>query len=218
MNSSFLLVLFLSWCHFLAVAYPHFYKQFVTKKRVTALVTGIFVYTTTFSFLQFSRIWKHVLLLLDVFLHATINPFLFMLSYVAMLVSLRKHRRNRNVLFFRRRNLITGKSESSINLHTSPSKTHSVERQFMKMNSCLIILFFICTLPSIIMMHVALNTATCNNTTAYRFSSCAISFPEAAILLVSEGCFEHMTKGTSGDDVGRCAKKLPMTFCLLSFP
>lgn len=74
-NSSFLLVLFLSWSHFLAVACPHFYKRSVTKLRVTVLVLGVFVYTTTFSFLQFSRISRHVLLVIDVFFHATLFPF-----------------------------------------------------------------------------------------------------------------------------------------------
>lgn len=73
-NSSFLLVLFLTWCHFLAVARPHFYKHHVTKTRVTALVFGIFVYTSSFSFLQFSRISKKALLLIDVSLHATLIP------------------------------------------------------------------------------------------------------------------------------------------------
>ena len=158
-NSSFLLVLFLSWSHFLAVAYPHFYKQSVTKLRVTVLVIGVFVYTTTFSFLQFSRISKHVLLVIDVYLHATFIPFLLMISYFAMLVSLRKHMRSRDTILFRRRcEVISGESESSINVQNFPYSAESVERQFIRMNLCLTVILLVCTLPSIVTMHFALNT------------------------------------------------------------
>ena len=159
-NSSFLLVLFLSWSHFLAVACPHFYKRSVTKLRVTVLVIGVFVYTTTFSFLQFSRISRHVLLVIDVFLHATFIPSLLMISYFAMLVSLRKHMRSRDAVLFRRRcaEVINGESESSINVQNFPYNAESVERQFIRMNLCLTVILLICTLPSIVTMHVALSS------------------------------------------------------------
>ena len=160
-NSSFLLVLFLTWCHFLAVAHPHFNKHYVRKTRVTALVFGVFVYTSSFSFLQFSRISKNVLLLIDVFFHATTIPFVLMMSYIAILLSLRRHMRNRNVVLFRRhRDVVNSGSEASIEVQMFPSANveSTVERQFMKMNLSLVILLFICTLPSIITMHLALNT------------------------------------------------------------
>lgn len=158
-NSSFLLVLLLSWSHFLAIAHPHFYKRSVTKLRITVLVVGVFVYTTSFSFLHFSGISKRVLLRIDIFFHATFIPFLLMMSYISMLVSLRKHMRSRDAVLFRRRcDVITGESESSINVQTLPCSTDSVERQFIRMNLCLTVVLLICTLPSIVIMHVALNT------------------------------------------------------------
>ena len=160
-NSSFLLVLFLTWCHFLAVARPHFYKDHVTKTRVTALVFGIFVYTLSFSFLQFSRISKNVLLLIDVSLHATLIPSVLMMSYIAILLSLRKHMRDRNVILFRRhRGEANIGSENSVDVQMFPSANteSAVERQFMKMNLSLVILLFICALPAIITMHMAFNT------------------------------------------------------------
>lgn len=160
-NSSFLLVLFLTWCHFLAVAQPHFYKHHVTKTRVTALVFGIFVYTSSFSFLQFSRISKNVLLLIDVFLYATLIPSVLMMSYIAILFSLGKHVRNRNVVLFRRhRDEANIGAESSVDVQIFPSANteSAVERQFMKMNLSLVILLFICALPSIITMHMTFNS------------------------------------------------------------
>ena len=160
-NSSFLLLLSLTWCHFLAVARPHFYKHHVTKTRVTALVFGIFVYTSSFSFLQFSRISKKVLLLIDVSLHATLIPSVLMMSYIATLLGLRKHMRDRNVVLFRRhRGEANIGSESSVDVQTFPSANteSAVERQFMKMNLSLVILLFICALPAIITMHMAFNT------------------------------------------------------------
>ena len=160
-NSSFLLVLSLTWCHFVAVARPHFYKHHVTKTRVTALVFGIFVYTLSFSFLQFSRISKNVLLLIDVFLHATLIPSVLMMSYIAILLSLRKHMRDRNVVLFRRhRGEANIGSESSVDVQMFPSANteSAVERQFIKMNLSLVILLSICALPAIITMHIAFNT------------------------------------------------------------
>ena len=160
-NSSFLLLLSLTWCHFLAVARPHFYKHHVTKTRVTALVFGIFVYTSSFSFLQFSRISKKVLLLIDVSLHATLIPSVLMMSYIAILLSLRKHMRDRNAVLFRRhRGEVNIGSESSVDVQMFPSANteSAVERQFMKMNLSLVILLFICALPAIITMHMAFNT------------------------------------------------------------
>lgn len=160
-NSSFLLVLSLTWCHFLAVARPHFYKHHVTKTRVTALVFGIFVYTLSFSFLQFSRISKKVLLLIDVSLHATLIPSVLMMSYIAILLSLRKHMRDRNVVLFRRHGgeaNIGSKSSVEVQMFPSSNTESAVERQFMKMNLSLVILLFICALPAIITMHMAFNT------------------------------------------------------------
>lgn len=160
-NSSFLLLLSLTWCHFLAVARPHFYKHHVTKTRVTALVFGIFVYTSSFSFLQFSRISKKVLLLIDVSLHATLIPSVLMMSYIAILLSLRKHMRDRNVVLFRRHRgeaNIGSKSSVDVQMFPSANTESAVERQFMKMNLSLVILLFICALPAIITMHMAFNT------------------------------------------------------------
>lgn len=160
MNSSFLLVLLLSWSHFLAIAHPHFYKRSVTKRRVAGLVVGVFLYTTSFSFLQFSSIPKRVLLVIDVFLHATFIPFLLMMSYILMLVSLCKHMRSRDAVLNRRRcaDVVSVESEGSINIQRLPNSLDSVERQFLWMNLSLTVVLLICTLPSIVIMHVALKT------------------------------------------------------------
>lgn len=158
MNASFLIILFLSWSQFLAVVRPHLYKQFMTKLRVTVLVAGIFLYTTSFSILQFSRISKRVLLEIDVYLHATFVPFLLMLSYISMLVCLRRHMRKRKAVLFRRNKVVKGDSEGSINFLPIPYSVECVERQFILMNLSLTVVLFICTLPSIVVMHIALET------------------------------------------------------------
>ena len=159
-NSSFLIVLFLSWSQFLAIVHPHLYKRVVTKLRVIVLVAIIFVYTTSFSILQFSRISKRVLLVIDVYLHATFIPFLLMMSYISMLLSLRRHMRRRKAVLFRRNNVIRKdqESEGPVNFLAVPYSVSSecVERQFIQMNLSLTVVLFICTLPSIVVMHVVL--------------------------------------------------------------
>lgn len=131
-NCSFLIVLLQSWSHFLAITRPHFYKRFLTKMRVIAIVTGVFMYTTGFSFLQFSGISHHLLLMIDVYLHATAIPMILMVAYVSMLVNLRAHMRRRDAFFTRGRcDVVSGAAEnpaSTINIEDS------VERQFIRMN------------------------------------------------------------------------------------
>lgn len=122
------------------------------------LISGIFLYTTSFSILQFSRISKRVLLEVDIYLHASFVPFLLMLSYISMLVSLRRHMRRRKAVLFRRNKVVTGESEGSINFLPIPYSIECVERQFIRMNLSLTIVLFICTLPSIVVMHIALET------------------------------------------------------------
>lgn len=156
MNSSFLIVLFLSWCQFFAIARPHRFKKVITKLRVTALVIAVFLYTASFSILHFSRIPKHALLMIDVYLHATFIPFLLMISYISVLVSLRRHMRRRKAVLFRANNVTKGESEGSINFLTIPHSVECVERQFIRMNLSLTVVLFICTLPSIVVMHMAL--------------------------------------------------------------
>ena len=129
-NCSFLIVLLQSWSHFLAITRPHFYKRFLTKTRVIAIVTGVFMYTTGFSFLQFSGISHHLLLMIDVYLHATAIPMILMVAYVSMLVNLRAHMRRRDAFFTRGRcDVVSGAAEnptSTINIEDS------VERQFIR--------------------------------------------------------------------------------------
>lgn len=158
MNASFLIILCLSWGQFLAVVRPHWYKQSVTKLRVIVLIAGIFLYTTIFSILQFSPISKRVLLEIDVYLHATFVPFLLMLSYISMMVCLRRHMRIRKAVLFRQNKVVKGESEGSINFLSIPYSVECVERQFILMNLSLTVVLFICTLPSIVVMHIALET------------------------------------------------------------
>ena len=156
-NCSFLIVLLQSWSHFLAITRPHFYKRFLTKMRVIAIVTGVFMYTTGFSFLQFSGISHHLLLMIDVYLHATAIPMILMVAYVFMLVNLRAHMRRRDAFFTRGRcDVVSGAAEnpaSTINIEDN------VERQFIRMNLCLTVGLLTCTLPSIVVMHIALNAS-----------------------------------------------------------
>ena len=156
-NCSFLIVLLQSWSHFLAITRPHFYKRFLTKMRVIAIVTGVFMYTTGFSFLQFSGISHHLLLMIDVYLHATAIPMILMVAYVSMLVNLRAHMRRRDAFFTRDRcDVVNGAAEN-------PTSTIIIEdggeRQFIRMNLCLTVVLFTCTLPSIVVMHIALNAS-----------------------------------------------------------
>ena len=158
-NSSYLLVLFLSWSQYLAISHPHAFKRLLTKRRVTTVVAGVLTYTTSFSLLHFTRISRVSLVAFDVSFHATFIPFVLLMSYVTVLVNLRKHMRLRQTVLFRRNNLITGDSQACIFFKTLPRSVGCVERQFISMTLMLTAVLFVCTLPSITVMHITLNGA-----------------------------------------------------------
>jgi len=97
--------------------------------------------------------------MIGVYLHATAIPVILMVAYVSMLVNLRAHMRRRNAFFTCDRcDVVSGTLEN-------PTSTiiieDGVERQFIRMNLRLTVLvvLFTCTLPSIVVMHIALNAA-----------------------------------------------------------
>ncbi|KAL9981785.1 hypothetical protein ACROYT_G010532 [Oculina patagonica] len=150
MNASFHIMLFLTWSQFMAVVRPDLYKRFMSKVRMIVLIAGIFLYITSFSVLQFTRISQRVLLAIDVYFYATCVPFLLMLSCICL------HMCKSKTVLFRRNEVDGGNSEGSMNFLPIPYSVGCVERQFIQMNLSLTVLLFICALPSTVVMHIAL--------------------------------------------------------------
>lgn len=89
-SSSFLLVLALTTTQYIAITYPHKYKQLFTKKRVLVFVFGFFIYFAVFSSLQFTKIPTDIYLRINLHLHPTVIGFLLTIAHILLFKSFRK--------------------------------------------------------------------------------------------------------------------------------
>ena len=98
LSSSFLLVLALTTTQYIAITYPHKYKQLFTKKRVLVFLLGFFVYFTVFSSLQFTKIPLDIYLQVNLILHPTFIVFLLIIAHIFLFKSFRKFVKQSNTL------------------------------------------------------------------------------------------------------------------------
>ena len=91
-NSTTLLIVAISAERFVAVSFPYFYRQSVTRKRTNLCVIAVCIHSFVFSLLQLAEVdlglWKRT----DLYLHIVIPILLVMVSYTAICLILRIHR------------------------------------------------------------------------------------------------------------------------------
>lgn len=179
-NLSFFIVLLLSWVQYLAISHPYIYKQLVTKPRVITSEIFALTYSTTFSVLPYMGVPSKTVHIVDVIFHSTFVPFLLLISYLLILTAVHRHARSRQTMTFRSFNSQTEhlhatelKSRecrygSDFSTDKTPKRKRKlirrqtsvlryVERQFVRVNLCLIVLLLVCTLPSIVVSYLTLN-------------------------------------------------------------
>ena len=181
-NLSFLIILLLTWVQYLAISHPYLYKELVSKSRVIISELVVFAYSTIFVLLPFMGVPRKTVAAIDASFHSTFIPFLLIVSYLLILTSVRRHARRRskrfglvssepNHLSIKLKELeISKESQSDTDgsskklrrrsrriLRRHSSVLRYVERQFISMNLCLIIALLVCTLPTIIVLHLTLN-------------------------------------------------------------
>ena len=92
-NSATLLIVAISAERFVAVSIPYFYRQSVTRKRTNLCVIAVCIHSFVFSLLQLAEVdlglWKRT----DLYLHIVIPIILVMVSYTAICLILRIHRK-----------------------------------------------------------------------------------------------------------------------------
>lgn len=178
-NLSFFVVLLLSWVQYLAISHPYMYKKRVTKTRVISSEIFAMAYSTIFSVLPYLGVPNNTVHMIDVVCHSTLVPILLLISYLAILMAVYRHAQSRIVklgmirlqsaeLHVKENESKEGKSDSDFGSEETPKqrrkiiKRHSsvlryVERQFVTVNLCLIVLLLLCTLPSIVVSHLTLH-------------------------------------------------------------
>lgn len=157
-NASFLIVLLMSVSQYLAISHPHTYRWLVNKRRVALALVLAVCYATAFSALKLTGlVSSNTLFTVEVCFHSTFVPFLLVTFYVMVLVALRKHTRRRYSVLFRKHNVGLGGSRLSIASVENPY-IGLLERHFIRMNMLLIVTLLVCTLPSIVVLHILLNS------------------------------------------------------------
>lgn len=88
---SFFIVLALSVCQYIAVTYPHQFKDIVSKNRVLCFLTVSCVYITSFCMLQFTGIDINTFLKMDLIMHPTLFSLILIVVQVLLYTSFNRH-------------------------------------------------------------------------------------------------------------------------------
>lgn len=125
MNSSYIILLSLTWSQFLAISSPHKHKGLVTKRRAKASVILTWAYTIVFAILY--GVEKTVLFKVDLYVHTTGSLLLLTIAYFCLYKAFKRHMRRLQ----------------SNNL----SRVNRRQRQFTIVNLLLLMFVIVCTLP-----------------------------------------------------------------------
>ena len=95
---SFFIVLALSVCQYIAVTYPHQFKEIISKNRVLGFLTVSCVYITTFCMLQFTGIDHSTYLKLHLIIHPTLISVILVIVQIMLFTSFNRHLQHSNTL------------------------------------------------------------------------------------------------------------------------
>ena len=154
-NSSILLVTAMSIDRFIAVVFPHTYRQKLKPKTVVVVNLCILIFSSIFASIQLSDISEHVYLTIDLHLHTTSPLCTTSIAYLGIFFSLKKQSR------IVRQKQITVPMGSSLNDRRQERK-RKMESKFA-MTSFLIILFLILSLiPYFTITIVGIHCESCS--------------------------------------------------------
>ena len=95
---SFFVVLALSVCQYIAVTYPHQFKDIVSRNRVLCFLTVSCVYLTSFCMLQFTGIDIKTFLKIDLIIHPTLFSLILIIVQFLLYTSFNRHLQQSNTL------------------------------------------------------------------------------------------------------------------------
>ena len=173
-NSATLLIVAMSVERFLAVTFPHFYRQAVTRKRAKLCVIAVCIYCFVFSLLQLTDVdlglWETV----DLYMHTVFPIILVIVTYAAISVILRKQRNT----FQSVNDKIKG-NDGTLNRKRRRNQTQKQknERQIVVTAFLISLLLILAFLPYTIVIIEAANCKNClTNEWFVVFSRVAIPF------------------------------------------
>lgn len=145
-SSSFLIVLALSWSQYIAVAFPHRYSTWITRKRVKICVCGSWVYFFCFSLLQFAKIDLMSFLKADLVLHPTLFSAALLVTIILLYKSFQQE-------IQRKRSFVRSKSDHE---NKARKEAENIERQFTIVTIYLAGILLVSVLPHVVIQYVYL--------------------------------------------------------------
>ena len=140
MNSSYVILLSLTWSQFFAISPPHKHKGLVTKRRAKASLILTWAYTVAFAILYASGVEKTVLFKVDLYIHTTGSLLLLTIAYFCLYEAFKRHMRRLHSL-----------KENNLR------RVNRRQRQFTIVNLLLLMFVIVCSLPTTVIYYLKIH-------------------------------------------------------------
>lgn len=141
MNASFLILLALTFCQYVAISFPHKHRSVVNHRNVMIVLIVITIYSVLFSLLPEYNVSLRLKLEIDVLLNTNAIALVLLLSYG---------------LLYRAYYLHLSRVSSLDENEAARARRKEQEREFTTVNLLLVTFFLVFTLPSIILWNLTL--------------------------------------------------------------
>ena len=154
-NSSILLVTALSIDRFIAVVFPHTYRQKSKPKTVVVVNLCIVIFSSIFASIQLSDISLHLYLTIDLHLHTTLPLCTTSMAYLGIFFFLKKQSR------IVRQQQITVQMGSSLNERRQESEG-KMERKFATTSFVILVFLIVSLIPYFTITIVEIHCESCS--------------------------------------------------------
>lgn len=141
MNASFLILLALTFCQYLAISFPHKHRTVVTRPNAIITLVAIVIYSIVFSLLPEFNVPRRLKLEIDTHLNTNFVAIILILCYVLLYLAYRGHLKR-----------VSGLDEND----AARNRRREQEREFTAVNLLLVTFLLIFTLPSMILWNLRL--------------------------------------------------------------
>ncbi|KAL9972495.1 hypothetical protein ACROYT_G018809 [Oculina patagonica] len=141
MNVSFLILLALTFCQYLAISFPHKHRAIVTRRNAIITLVVIAIYSIVFSLLPEFNVPERLKLEIDTHLNTNAVAIILILCYVLLYLAYRGHLKR-----------VSSLDEND----AARNRRRGQERKFTAVNLLLVTFLLIFTLPSMILWNLRL--------------------------------------------------------------
>ena len=141
MNASFLILLALTLCQYLAISFPHKHRVFVTRLSAMVTLVAVAIYSVLFSLLPEFQVPRRLKLEIDTHLNTNAVAIILIQSYLLLYIAYRGHLKR-----------VSGLDQND----AARNRRREQQREFTAVNLLLVTFLLIFTLPSMIFWNLRL--------------------------------------------------------------